>query len=170
MGTVWYTVVHRGTNSWKGHSCRWSSKNSSRWWKTGYGILAQLGEHLPYKQRVIGSSPIGPICRSGGTGRRPGLKIPWVVIPVPVRFRSAAWPETLDFQGFFWCLDIFTPFWNTSYLTPKWILTSDLTADTKYLSSFKIIFWYNIHFFYSWKLEFPCLIVSKVARAKIKVK
>ena len=26
-----------------------------------FGILAQLGEHLPYKQRVIGSSPIGPI-------------------------------------------------------------------------------------------------------------
>ena len=26
-----------------------------------HGILAQLGEHLPYKQRVIGSSPIGPI-------------------------------------------------------------------------------------------------------------
>ncbi len=46
-----------------------------------YGILAQLGEHLPYKQRVIGSSPIGPIaalpvdCRRGGTGRRTGLKI-----------------------------------------------------------------------------------------------
>ena len=34
--------------------------------------------------------------RSGGTGRRPGLKIPWVVIPVPVRFRSAA-NENLDF-------------------------------------------------------------------------
>ncbi len=32
-----------------------------------YGILAQLGEHLPYKQRVIGSSPIGPIkvCYAG---------------------------------------------------------------------------------------------------------
>ena len=28
--------------------------------KTAYGIIAQLGEHLPYKQRVIGSSPIGP--------------------------------------------------------------------------------------------------------------
>ena len=28
--------------------------------KRTYGILAQLGEHLPYKQRVIGSSPIGP--------------------------------------------------------------------------------------------------------------
>ena len=25
------------------------------------GILAQLGEQLPYKQWVIGSSPIGPI-------------------------------------------------------------------------------------------------------------
>ena len=24
-----------------------------------YGILAQLGEHLPYKQRVTGSSPVG---------------------------------------------------------------------------------------------------------------
>ena len=45
------------------------------------GSIAQLGEHLPYKQGVIGSSPIGPIatkvakCRSGGTGRRTGLKI-----------------------------------------------------------------------------------------------
>ena len=28
--------------------------------KFEYGVLAQLGEHLPYKQRVIGSSPIGP--------------------------------------------------------------------------------------------------------------
>ena len=27
-----------------------------------YGILAQLGEHLPYKQRVTGSSPVGPTC------------------------------------------------------------------------------------------------------------
>ena len=26
-----------------------------------FGRIAQLGEHLPYKQRVIGSSPIGPI-------------------------------------------------------------------------------------------------------------
>ena len=34
-------------------------------------------------------------CRSGGTGRRPGLKIPWVVIPVPVRFRSPALLITL---------------------------------------------------------------------------
>ena len=27
---------------------------------TIYGSIAQLGEHLPYKQRVIGSSPIVP--------------------------------------------------------------------------------------------------------------
>ena len=69
-----------------------------------FGILAQLGEHLPYKQRVTGSSPVGPIttkvvirliCRRGGTGRRPGLKIPWVAIPVPVRFRSPALLITL---------------------------------------------------------------------------
>ena len=30
------------------------------------GSLAQLGEHLPYKQRVIGSSPIGPISSENG--------------------------------------------------------------------------------------------------------
>ena len=30
-----------------------------------YGILAQLGEHLPYKQRVTGSSPVGPIYPKG---------------------------------------------------------------------------------------------------------
>ena len=43
------------------------------------GSLAQLGEHLPYKQRVTGSSPVGPIYivrACGGIGRRKGLKIP----------------------------------------------------------------------------------------------
>ena len=30
-------------------------------YKNECGILAQLGEHLPYKQRVTGSSPVGPI-------------------------------------------------------------------------------------------------------------
>ena len=33
----------------------------SRLGRFEYGILAQLGEHLPYKQRVTGSSPVGPI-------------------------------------------------------------------------------------------------------------
>ena len=33
---------------------------SSPSWVVFCGIIAQLGEHLPYKQRVIGSSPIGP--------------------------------------------------------------------------------------------------------------
>ena len=27
-----------------------------------YGSIAQLGEHLPYKQGVTGSSPVGPTC------------------------------------------------------------------------------------------------------------
>ena len=38
-------------------------ESSSLFWVVMYGILAQLGEHLPYKQRVIGSSPIGPIIK-----------------------------------------------------------------------------------------------------------
>ena len=46
-----------------------------------YGIIAQLGEHLPYKQGVTGSSPVGPTicglvvqlvrmpaCHAGGRG------------------------------------------------------------------------------------------------------
>ena len=37
---------------------------------TSYGIIAQLGEHLPYKQGVIGSSPIGPIMDGFPSGQR----------------------------------------------------------------------------------------------------
>ena len=33
-----------------------------------YGGLAQLGERLPYKQRVTGSSPVGPIFYAHGRG------------------------------------------------------------------------------------------------------
>ena len=39
---------------------------------TGNGILAQLGEHLPYKQRVTGSSPVGPISFAKAKGKRNG--------------------------------------------------------------------------------------------------
>ena len=35
----------------------------SRRKKSANGSIAQLGEHLPYKQRVIGSSPIVPTIR-----------------------------------------------------------------------------------------------------------
>ena len=48
------------------------------------GSIAQLGEHLPYKQRVTGSSPVAPIphgpvvqlvrmpaCHAGGRGFEP---------------------------------------------------------------------------------------------------
>ena len=39
---IWYTLIRRKANAAK------------------HGSIAQLGEHLPYKQRVIGSSPIVP--------------------------------------------------------------------------------------------------------------
>ena len=39
---------------------------------TGNGILAQLGEHLHYKQRVTGSSPVGPISFAKAKGKRDG--------------------------------------------------------------------------------------------------
>ena len=62
-----------------------------------YGILAQLGEHLPYKQRVIGSSPIGPtsnfILVNAGVAEladAQDLKSCGTYTPVPVRFRSPA--------------------------------------------------------------------------------
>ena len=40
-------------------------ESSSLFWVV-CGVLAQLGEHLPYKQRVIGSSPIGPTSKIYG--------------------------------------------------------------------------------------------------------
>ena len=54
------------------------------------GILAQLGEHLPYKQRVIGSSPIGPIYAGvAELADAQDLKS-CCSDTVPVRFRSPA--------------------------------------------------------------------------------
>ena len=37
--------------------CFWCKINSTT---ESYGSIAQLGEHLPYKQRVTGSSPVVP--------------------------------------------------------------------------------------------------------------
>ena len=55
--------------------------------KPRYGSIAQLGEHLPYKQRVTGSSPVVPTingavvqlvrmpaCHAGGRGFEPLLR------------------------------------------------------------------------------------------------
>ena len=54
---------HGGGRGFESHSGRYidSVKRQSIWFIEKSGVLAQLGEHLPYKQRVIGSSPIGPI-------------------------------------------------------------------------------------------------------------
>ena len=43
------------------------------------GSIAQLGEHLPYKQRVIGSSPVVPT--SGGAKQRRCLKNGGAIAP-----------------------------------------------------------------------------------------
>ena len=43
---------------------------------TKYGIIAQLGEHLPYKQGVTGSSPVVPtICGNGSVVERHLAKV-----------------------------------------------------------------------------------------------
>ena len=70
----------------------------------GRGSLAQLGEHLPYKQRVTGSSPVTSTCisfwcRNAGVAEladAQDLKS-CCSDTVPVRFRSPAFIErTLD--------------------------------------------------------------------------
>ena len=70
-----YVVLKVQTFIWPGGSVGWSAALSRRRSRVrvssgslfpkgnekNNGILAQLGEHLPYKQRVTGSSPVGPI-------------------------------------------------------------------------------------------------------------
>ena len=53
-------------------------------------------------------NPLSVLCSSGGTGRRPGLKILWEEIPVSVRPRPRApnkWLETLGFRSLIFLLD-----------------------------------------------------------------
>ena len=51
------------------------------------GSLAQLGEHLPYKQRVTGSSPVGPICAGvAELADAQDLKSCGTYTPIRVRF------------------------------------------------------------------------------------
>ena len=70
-----------------------------------YGIIAQLGEHLPYKQGVTGSSPVGPITNFIGYAAvaeladAQDLKSCGTYTPVPVRFRFAA-VRNLEKSGF----------------------------------------------------------------------
>ena len=68
-----------------------------------FGIIAQLGEHLPYKQGVTGSSPIGPIyllyrlnAAVAELADAQDLKSCGTYTPVPVRFRFAAFREMLE--------------------------------------------------------------------------
>ena len=61
-----------------------------------HGILAQLGELLPYKQRVTGSSPVGPICAGvAELADAQDLKSCGTYTPVSVRFRLPAYLNNL---------------------------------------------------------------------------
>ena len=66
-----------------------------------YGIIAQLGEHLPYKQRVIGSSPIGPIHGEIAQLARAHGSYPWCrEFESPFRYDK---PEDRKIFGLFCC-------------------------------------------------------------------
>ena len=72
------------------------------------GILAQLGEHLPYKQRVIGSSPIGPIyadvaqlaeqliCNQQVNGSSPFIGLLWLLKVIIKYGWIPEWPKGTD--------------------------------------------------------------------------
>ena len=54
-----------------------------------YGSIAQLGEHLPYKQRVTGSSPVvptisGPVVPSVAQSVEQGTENPRVIGSIPI--------------------------------------------------------------------------------------
>ena len=53
------TAEVEGSNPFRVAACEYPSTHKACFLKIG--VLAQLGEHLPYKQRVTGSSPVGPI-------------------------------------------------------------------------------------------------------------
>ena len=72
-----------------------------------YGILAQLGEHLPYKQRVTGSSPVTSIGCAESKAVNAGVAEladaqdlkSCCSDTVPVRFRSAAFIQKVLDKG-----------------------------------------------------------------------
>ena len=47
----------------KRKNCCYNNFCRCKRWYSANGSIAQLGEHLPYKQRVIGSSPVVPTIR-----------------------------------------------------------------------------------------------------------
>ena len=131
LGCNMYVVLKVQTFIWPGGSVGWSAALSRRrsrvrvssgsllfltanliffllWDLSSAGrasaLQAEGHRFEPYRSHIL--------CRSGGTGRRPGLKIPWVVIPVPVRFRSAALVKNgrnVEFTAFllFFCFKMF---------------------------------------------------------------
>ena len=60
---VWVVCRNREANATNSVTATQLLSTVPTSWARHNGRLAQLGEHLPYKQRVIGSSPIAPIVR-----------------------------------------------------------------------------------------------------------
>ena len=69
---------------------------------TRHGILAQLGEHLPYKQRVIGSSPIGPMLQKNMARWLNWLERPVHTREVESSSLSLATKRTSSMSFFIW--------------------------------------------------------------------
>ena len=63
------TAEVEGSNPFRVATCEYTSTHEASYLKIG--VLAQLGEHLPYKQRVTGSSPVGPTDNSKELSRLP---------------------------------------------------------------------------------------------------
>ena len=69
-------------------------ESSSLFWVV-CGILAQLGEHLPYKQRVTGSSPVGPTYMDGFPSGQRGQTVNLLQIASVVRIHLHPLTERL---------------------------------------------------------------------------
>ncbi len=68
-----------------------------------FGGVAKWLRRRSAKPLFTGSNPVAAsiACRGGGIGRRKGLKIPWALWPVPVRFRPSVLFTGVEIGRFF---------------------------------------------------------------------
>ena len=82
--SVEHAAVNRGvvgSSPTRGVLARWLS------WLERRPVTAEVDGSSPFR---VAASGVDAICRRGGIGRRPGLKILWSGMTVPVRPRSPA--------------------------------------------------------------------------------
>ena len=80
------TAEVEGSNPFRVATCEYPSTHDASY--LIIGVLAQLGEHLPYKQRVTGSSPVGPISSISLVGKVVG-NIVLVFMPMWLNWQSS---------------------------------------------------------------------------------